>query len=798
MKHASLFFLGLFFSSSLWAASILRSDSIDIKSTILRCDITDFVGKQIKCHANILIASKINGQTAVIFDLEGLAVDSVRWNGFSQPYSVTGTQLSITTPAVFNQGDTAMVDVFYHGQPVTDATWGGYYFVGNYSFQMGVGFNAQPHSFGRTWHPCFDNFVERSPYEFYITTTPDKMATTNGLFLDSTLLGNGNIEWHYKLDEEIPSYLAAVAVSDYVWVKKTLQGNVATTPAWIAARAADTNNVNGSFANLQSSFSMLEKNFGTHSFSKVGYTLVPFNAGAMEHATNIHIGIPYVNGTLTYETLIAHELAHHWWGDLVTCRTAGDMWLNEGWASYAESLHEEFTYGREAFKKSVRENHHDVLSRAHISDDGYRAISPMDSLHTYGTTVYSKGADFIHTLRGILGDSLFFNGTTAFLNANKFKDISSADLRDFLTTYSGINLNDFFNDFIFQAGFPHYSIDSTQVVQQNATYATSVFLRHRKHQAPNYYNNVPLEICFYDAQFKKHIYNINFTGRCMEFKVNLPFSPAMIVIDPDEKISDALTENEAIVNSIGTITMNEGMANVIVKAVTTTADSTLVRVEHHWVAPDRFSPNPLNGYVLNDVRYWRVAGINLGNIKGSIEFIYDKTGTGSFIDSSWLKNSRDSIRLFYRKDATQNWAFANDSLRLAGSTNNRGFLYAKEIVAGEYCFGIKRTGYTDPTMSDIPSGPCNVATSIIEKKILENIFEIYPNPVQSYVLISAAKNFAGDLNFYDVNGQKIFNKKIALTNQLQKIELPTLAAGIYFLELNDGHTAFTKKIIVQQ
>ena len=456
MKRAFLVLVSFVFISQSFGASILRSDSIDIKRTVLRCDITDFVTKQIKGHANILIESKINGQSQVTFDLEGLQVDSIFWNGNVTIYNHSGMYLNITSPTSFNQNDTAIVDIYYSGVPQQDPTWGGYYFTGNYSFQMGVGFNAQPHSVGRFWHPCFDNFVERSPYEFYITTDATKMAVTNGLFIDSFIKTNGDILWHYKLNEEIPSYLSAVAVSNYVWVKKTLTGNNGPTPAWIAAQAADTNKVNGSFGNLQSSFSMLEKNFGTHSFPKVGYTLVPFSAGAMEHATNIHIGTAFIDGGLTYETLIAHELAHHWWGDLVTCRTDGDMWLNEGWASYAESLHQEFTYGNSEYKASVRANHYSVLNSAHISDDGYKAISPMDSLHTYGPTVYNKGADVIHTLRTYLGDSMFFNGTTAFLNTNKFKDISSNDLRDFLSTYTSINMSDYFNDWIFSSWVPTF------------------------------------------------------------------------------------------------------------------------------------------------------------------------------------------------------------------------------------------------------------------------------------------------------------------------------------------------------
>ncbi|MBU3677701.1 MAG: M1 family metallopeptidase, partial [Chitinophagaceae bacterium] len=336
MKHCIVLLVTMacLFSHALYASNDLRSDTIDIRKTTIHFSMTDFVTKNISAHTRLDVKSKMNNVNSVRFDLEGLTVDSVIWNGNAVTFSLANAQLHINTPAPFQLNDTALVDVYYRGVPVTDVIWGGFYFSGVYGFQMGVGFNAQPHSFGRTWHPCFDNFVERSSYEFFIKTTGDKMAICNGMFQDSTLLPNNNKQWHWLLQESIPSYLAAVAVAPYVLVQQTLTGTQGSIPAIIACEAQDVNNVNGSFANLQSSFSAFEHFYGPHRFPRVGYSLVPFNGGAMEHATNIHIGKGFIDGTLNYENLIAHELSHHWWGDLVTCANAGDMWLNEGFASY--------------------------------------------------------------------------------------------------------------------------------------------------------------------------------------------------------------------------------------------------------------------------------------------------------------------------------------------------------------------------------------------------------------------------------------------------------------------------------
>ncbi|MBP6625229.1 MAG: M1 family metallopeptidase, partial [Chitinophagaceae bacterium] len=513
MKYYVVFLVAYFFTLKPTSASnASRSDSLDIRKTIIHFDMTDVSNQLISANCKIIIKSKLNNISLIQFDLEGLMVDSIKLNGNLNSFSHLSPNLQIPLTNPLNIGDSAEIDVYYHGTPIVDATWGGFYFSGNYAFQMGVGFNAQPHSFGRTWHPCFDNIVERSPYEFFITTTADKLGICNGILIDSSTININQKLWHWKLEEEIPSYLASVACCNYLLVQQNLTGLNGSMKAEIACEPADSLKVAGSFGHLQDSYSMLEENFGPYSWPKVGYTLVPFNAGAMEHATNIHIGRGFVDGTLNNETLIAHELSHHWWGDLVTCSTAGDMWLNEGFASYCESLHQEYTYGSQAYITHSRNNHFDVLSNAHIRDQGYRAIANMDSNYTYGSTVYNKGADAIHTLRTYLGDSLFFNGTKAFLQANKFKAISSIDLRDFLSTWTGKNLNNYFDNWIFQPGFTNFCIDSTQVTPNGSQFNIKVFLRQRKHHSSNYYNGVPLELGFYNAQMQAEIYSLEFNG----------------------------------------------------------------------------------------------------------------------------------------------------------------------------------------------------------------------------------------------------------------------------------------------
>ena len=804
-KYVLLFVSFFFINQLVFGASALRSDTIDIRKTTIDITITDFVTHIISARTTLDIRSKMNNVNALRFDLEGLTVDSVKINNVVAGFThLSPTLLIPLTTSLLNLNDTALIDVYYHGVPVTDPTWGGFAFTGNYGFQIGVGFNAQPHSFGRTWHPCFDNFVERSAYEFFVTTEDSKVGICNGLLLDSTVnTANATRTWHWKLNEEIPSYLACLAVCNYVFVHKVLNGNAGTIDALITCEAADSTNVTASFAHLQESFTMLEQHFGTYSWPRVGYSLVPFTAGAMEHATNISIGKVFIDGSLNYETLIAHELSHHWWGDLVTCSSAGDMWLNEGFASYCEPLHLEQVYGHDAYLSEVKSNHYDVLRRTHLTDNGYRSIANMDSLYTYGSTVYNKGEDAIHTLRAYMGDALFFSSLQSFLNTHKFQSINTIQLRDYLTSQSGIDLTDYFKNWILAPGFTHFSIDSSSVTPNAGTYDVSVFLRQRKHHSIDYYDHVPLEIAFYDQQMNRSIYSLQFSGRCMQFNVNLPFSPAMIVLDPESKISDAITEEQTVIQTIGNITFTQGKLKVITKAIPVAGDSALFRVEHNWIAPDRFkSATSFPGFVLCDNRYWKIDGIHLSALQGILQFNYDAGTNNNFLDSTWIKNTEDSIRLFYRKDASEEWQFANDSLSAGSLVDKRGNVYAREIKAGEYAFGIKRSTYTDVIQTDAPMGGCGVVSQLNEANALPlKHCIVYPNPASSFITIRVAESMHTRwlIQVSDCLGRNILKKEIVVDNSTVEFDMQSLPAGIYLIKMTDRSSgkSWNEKVVKQ-
>ncbi|MBK8846432.1 MAG: hypothetical protein IPO27_07785 [Bacteroidetes bacterium] len=372
---------------------------------------------------------------------------------------------------------------------LTDASgWGGFYFTTNHVFNLGVGFAADPHVYGRVWFPCIDTFDDKALYDFFIATDSTKKAFCNGMLLDSLLLPNGKRQWHWKMNHPIPTYLACMAVSGYKTYKQTIAG----IPVEIAGQIADSNRIKNTFTHLPDVVNAYVDAYGPYPFDKIGYSLVPFNSGAMEHATQITIGSAFIDGTTTYETLWAHELAHMYWGDMATCKTAEDMWLNEGWASFNEAYMTEKVYGLQAYKDHVSATHKYVLQFSHIDDGSYLTMNNIPHAYTYGTTVYRKGADLAHTLRHYLGDSLFKIGAKYYFNNRAYGNASSADFRDDLTTATGVDMTRFFNDWVFTPGFPHFSIDSVVFVPGGLDHYF-VYTRQRS-KGNNHIYNMPVDI----------------------------------------------------------------------------------------------------------------------------------------------------------------------------------------------------------------------------------------------------------------------------------------------------------------
>lgn len=749
-----------------------RSDSIDIHRTRIFLDITDFPGQQIRGYAAVTFSPKIDGVPEIRLDLLDMTIDSVLWNGAAVAWTYNSRAVSVGFPTPIGKQDSGEVQVHYHGHPVQDASgWGGFYWQGNYAYNLGVGFAADPHNYGRAWFPCFDNFVERCGFEFFITTPAGKPSWCNGFLADENTLPDGKIERHWEIDQEIPSYLACVAVGPFTSFRREYTGEAGPIPVEIAVAPADSSKLSASFVHLPDAVAAFEYWYGPFRWNKIGYSIVPFNQGAMEHATNIAYMQSAVNGTTANETLMAHELSHHWWGDMATCSTAEDMWLNEGWAVYSEHLFLEHVYGPGRFHDAVETNFLRVLEQTHVNEGGYRAVSGVPHDLTYGEHVYNKGAAVAHNLRGYLGDSLFRVGLRAALDANQFSDWSSAGLRDHLTTATGYDLSSFFDDWVYSPGFTHFSIDSFRVEAGpiDTFYHVTVFVKQKLRGAPHYYRDVPIEISFLDATWRREYRTALVSGitTAVEFDFPLSYLPVQVWANTRQRLTLARAEKEQVVKAAANFSFSPAKMNIRVN--TLQGDSALLRVEHHYAMPDTAGQANPHGYRLSN-RYWSVYILqSSGSLDGDLTVYYDGRGQLDQLDAQLFTQIgplEDSILLVYRPGPGQPWQeYAQTVKSTLGSSQDRyGLLRGLHILPGQYAIAQGAI-----TVNSANPSPAHFAATVS------------PNPGAGIIRINAEAPFDHIL-VYRADGVLLLNQN---QNETTEMTLSTVdwPAGIYRIQL---------------
>lgn len=774
-----------------------RSDTIDVTHYTISLDISNLSSGQIQGNCALKLVSLISNLTTINLDLKGLTVDSVKVRGATRSFTHVGELLSINSPTL-NSNDTATVLVYYGGTPVTDPSgFGGFYMTSTYAYNIGVAFADDPHNYGRVWFPCVDNFVDRATYETYITTAIGDKAFCAGLLIDSTVVGGKTI-WHWRLDEDIPTYLASVAVSNYTTIGYTYNGINSNFPVMLAVRPSDSVRISQVFANLPDAIGAYEAAWGAQPFSRVGFAMVPFNSGAMEHATNIAFPASTQPG-IASELLMAHELGHHWFGDWVTCETPEDMWLNEGWASYCEKIYLETVYGKDAYTKEVRSNHADVIRLAHIRDGGYYPVSGVGHDLTYSTHVYDKGADVAHTLRGYMGDSLFFDCVGSYLSAYGFNHASSQNFRDHLAQCSGINLTPFFDNWVFGTGFTHFNIDTVLVRPATGSgFNVSVEIRQLIKETAALYENVPLDITYFGSQGQSFTQRVLMGGSCGTYTNTLAFDPIYVALDINEKISDAITDKFLMVNNIGSYDFEEARMTIDVSQVN---DSALIRVEHHWVGPVVWNTLPTNLHVSPD-RYYTVDGIWPAGFAATATFDYNGSTSTSvgYLDNGLITNREDSLVLLYRPYGKADWVVYTDAQFnfLNNQTDKRGKVTINNLKQGDYVLAIYDASRLAQPNSPSATQCRELGTAIIEVAP-KQYFAIYPNPVNdSFVLeLMASSAHITNVDVVDISGRIIMSKEVgALSPSQININTANWPAGTYIVSVTaEGNKKHSQKLI---
>ncbi len=747
-------FLALLLSILYLNINAQRIDSIDVVHYNLNLKIQQLPTKQIHGFAKLKVKVNFAGLNRFYLDLQKLSVDSILLKDKKVSFTRSDSTILVQTETILNVGDTFDLQVFYAGTPVTDPRWGGFFFSGNYAYNMGVGMGSNPPTFGRCWFPCIDNFTDRATYEFHITTDSGFMAVCCGLQSPASINTDGSITWNWNLSQTIPTYLANVAVSKYVLLNSSYAGLQRNIPMILAVSPSDTSKAKASFSRLANAMQCFEDKFGPYLFDRVGFVGVPFNSGAMEHACNISYPLYAVDGAATYETLMAHELSHHWWGNLVTTRTASDMWLNEGWASYCEALFLECVYGKNAYDEKIASELFDALRNATVRDQGYKPVSGVPLAQTYGTHVYTKGGLMAHNLRLLMGDQNFFAACRSYLSAHKFKDVSSIDLKNEFQKFTNQDLNSFFNSFIFDKGH----LDAQYYSSNTNTGAISgnVMSRYKTQFA----NSLLLHLGIYYKDGSKKLlpkliaapnsagtFNFNISKEDLD---NIAF----LVVNENSGMALGSISEARWIKTMG---VQNFASTLFTATVQTNSDSSFLHVQHHyagpWIASNQL---PANVFVSAE-RFWQVNGILSKDFKATAFFNYDGSAN-SRLDAELIGLTEDSLVLLYRSSPAEKFKIITDLTFQPGpsKTDKVGRFWVNDLKIGEYAFGYKA-----------------VSTSIFENESEIEKLLVYPNPSETgkYTIDLPLMDKTAQLSVFTNEGKLILTKSIKKNLQNTEIDL---------------------------
>ena len=769
MNRLFLIILAVLLSLSVFAQHDYEG-LIDVRHYTINLDISDFSGRTISGNTVLNLSTTEENVSTIYLYLLHLTVDSIGSNDYevaSFTHNDSIITINFASAPVANQPFN--LDVYYHGAPQTDPSgWGGFYFSGNYAFNMGCGFEDVPHNYGRVWFPCNDNFTDKAKYTTIITTQSENTAISSGELVDTQVNDvAGMTTYRWELTQEIPTYLQSVAVGAYYHHHSVYHGVSRDIPVDIYGYPTDSAKIVSSFYRLDTTLRVYETLFGEYPWQRIGYVLVNFSSGAMEHVGNISIGRTFVTqGPGVYETLYYHELSHHWFGDLVTCASAEDMWLNEGWATYCETIWKEFVCGHDAAREYRHNAHSNVLTQTYLKD-GYHPLTPFPVDNTYSSTVYDKGASVVHTLRNYLGDEVFFEAVRAYLNEYSYRNATSYQFRDFLTQHTGIDMTHFFDSWVFTKGFPHFSIDSTDIVANGGNYDVTVYVKQKMLEREMLTDDNRIEIAFMKSDFSVETRVLEFSGETGSQTFTLPFEPALVMCDLYERTADATVDDAVIVDTIKTINFLKTDCSMVVSDITGEA---MVRTTCNYVAPDDFL-EPIQGLQIIPSRYWLVESIRPSGFTASMKFTFNCTNTTGW-EKPYIESSmRDSLSLVYRRDRSENWRVipAQYSKAMQRFT-------VDNFADGEYALAV-RNGYSGVS------------------RLTADSFSVYPNPSEGQVWVSFGAAFNGDVQVVDMNGKVVMHRRVKDTEA--ELNLKHLSAGTYIVVVKGKSGTASRKIEIR-
>ncbi len=399
----------------------------------------------------------------ITFDAAGLQIQSVTLNKAAATFETSEDKLRIALPKPAKSGEKFTIEIKYEAKPTK-----GLYFIlpdkdyPNRSLQIWTQGESED---TRYYLPTYDYPNDRLTTETILTVPAGWLTVSNGKLISVTDAGSGLKTWTWRESQPSSTYLFTVVAGEFVEAKDAWRD----VPVTYYAPKDRGDRLTINYSRTPAMINLFSQTLGVdYPWEKYAQAMVDdFVAGGMENSsatTNTVDSLRHPKLVPEYpqdeDPLISHELAHQWFGDLVTCKDWGNIWLNEGFATYMESVWTESHFGKDAADYDRWEASRDWFSRRELYGKPI-VRHDFDDSSEFDGNAYAKGGWVLYMLRHQLGDSAFYAGLKYYLEVNRGKNVVTADLTKALEEATHNNVDQFFSQWIYGAGAPKLEVSYT-------------------------------------------------------------------------------------------------------------------------------------------------------------------------------------------------------------------------------------------------------------------------------------------------------------------------------------------------
>lgn len=463
-----------------------------------------------------------SSMSTIQFELSsGMSADSAFHQGVKYEVNHSGNVITVPLGAIIPVGTLDSVTVYYHGNPTTT----GFGSFGNEIHGGAPGMWTLSEPYGASdWWPSKNDLTDKiDSIDVFVVTPNGNHVASNGLLMSETPYGTASTLAHWKHRYPIVSYLIAIASTNYARFSDYLVTGTDSLEVLNYVYPEDSVMLRTRATEVLPSITLFEELFTPYPFRAEKYGQAQFGwGGGMEHQTMTFLG----KGAFNVETM-AHELAHQWFGDMITCGSWQDIWLNEGFATYCAGLRYE---NIDQFYWPIWK--YNLISFVCYKPDGSVFCDDTTSVDRIfdSRLSYCKGAMLLHMLRWTVGDEDFFSGVQNYLNdpALQHGFALTPDFKAHMEASSGRDLTGFFNDWYTGQGFPSYTVNYSQLPD----YTASVEIyQSQSHASVNFFE-LPVPLQFFGADADTIIvFNHTFSGEI--FTANPGFIIDSVKFDPE-------------------------------------------------------------------------------------------------------------------------------------------------------------------------------------------------------------------------------------------------------------------------